>query len=213
MSLDGPNSFDVEVSTQYFDNRSRYSVSIIDDMLIKALDTIYGNMYDGIIALQPLPNRVLSGFQPREICVFNHTKVTYISEIPQIHLGGTNTNTKMIMLKALDIRTPELEQLNREATSFFNTYSSSIRSNLDKSFNNDLPRSVMKLNSDSPILNHIQSDTIISEFRPNTVAPTKVNGGNYTKRRLTKRKVRRFQTVKVGQTVPAAVWLDSRNVL
>ena len=119
----------LDILSQFIGNRSRFSEYRLDDFLVKILIHIYGDMYDGLIALEPLPNRLMSSLQYSELCIFNLNNRDYISEIAQIHSGGEN-KTKIPMITKQYIESPYIDKLVSDVDEYLKTHKSLIESDL-----------------------------------------------------------------------------------
>ena len=89
--------FTIELDTQYYGNRSRYSVLQLDLELILVLKDIYPD-YDGIISPIKLPNTLMNGYQHSEMCIFNKDNVELIKEIPRTQSGGNITQKEPVRI-------------------------------------------------------------------------------------------------------------------
>jgi hypothetical protein len=96
-------NFNIELDTQYYGNRSRYSILQLDLELILVLKDIYPE-YDGIISPIALPNTRMSGYQYSEMCIFNKDNINLIKELERIQIGGNITPQEPVkMLGAISI--------------------------------------------------------------------------------------------------------------
>lgn len=117
-SIDTPK-INIELASQFYQNRSRYSIKILNDALMTFLNSVYGREYDGIIAKHKLPNRLLGGYHHSEMAVFNKDTIEFVSEIPRSQGGGINLSEYQKILQdksptliALDLRTPEIMDIH-----------------------------------------------------------------------------------------------------
>lgn len=123
-----PPVLDIDTYTQFTGNRSRLSEYRLDELLVHILHIIYGNTYDGIIALEPLPNRIFGKLQYSELCIFNVNNRDYISEIPQVQSGGDNHTVNMIT--AQYIESPYIDKLVSDVNEYMKTHKSLIETDL-----------------------------------------------------------------------------------
>jgi hypothetical protein len=86
-----PSAFNPHVhmtSLLEFNNRSRLSIHEFDTALVKFLNTIVGDRYDGIISQKPFPDVLRNGMQLPELCVFDKSVVEFVEDLPRPATGG-----------------------------------------------------------------------------------------------------------------------------
>jgi hypothetical protein len=93
----------VELDTQYYGNRSRYSVMPYDLQLVLLLKEMYPE-YDGIVSPIRLPNILRNGYHHSEISIFNRDNIELVKELPRLQSGGTMISQEPIrILGAINI--------------------------------------------------------------------------------------------------------------
>ena len=115
---------DIELDTQYYGNRSRYSVIELDQGLVGVLKDIYPD-YDGIAAPVRLPNILMNGYQHRELCVFNKDNISFIKEVERsIHSGGhTKPEGSIKILSAISLDNEMIRDFKRGMENYRNSTS------------------------------------------------------------------------------------------
>jgi len=110
----------IELETQYYGNRSRYSHIVLDLNLAILLKVIYPT-YDGIVSPIRLPDRLRNGYQHSEICVFHKDIMELIKELPRPQSGGMRSEGGIKILGALNFENDVIRELRESMKEFQHT--------------------------------------------------------------------------------------------
>jgi len=110
----------IELETQYYGNRSRYSQLLLDINLVLLLRVIYPD-YDGIVSPIKLPDRLRNGYQHSEICVFHKDTMELIKELPIAQSGGVRSEGGIKILGASNIENDVIRELRESMKEFQHT--------------------------------------------------------------------------------------------
>jgi len=110
------------ISNLSFNNRSRCSLTVTDNIFSMCIKELYGHIYDGFGCLEQFPDVLRNGFHHSEIMLFNNDNVEYEKDIERVTLEGGST-----LLTAINIDNDFL----RENQKKFNEYIKNSRVQAD----------------------------------------------------------------------------------
>ncbi len=76
-------SDEIERMSQFFGNRSRFSIYELDQTFVDMLYMFFKDHADGFIAKSSLPNKLLNEKHHPELYLFDNTNITFIKTLPQ----------------------------------------------------------------------------------------------------------------------------------
>ncbi len=87
------NTIDILCLSQLYNNRSRCSITQVDNIMTIFLKNIYKDYYDGIIMEKQLPNIIQNSVQHPEVFIFDENNVDFLGQYNQPVPGGGLNNT------------------------------------------------------------------------------------------------------------------------
>jgi hypothetical protein len=84
-------------SLLYFNNRSRLSIKKYDIEFMNFLNSLLGNICDGIISEKKFPDKIRNGYQHPEVGLFNSANMEYIKEHIRPTQGGSYISNDLLL--------------------------------------------------------------------------------------------------------------------